>query len=88
MISADRSQASISSSLKLWSTTLPCAFLSQRFLSDYGLIWVGERQEELEDVELLKDEEELPERSFWKPGKAPVLLAEAVILTPIACLEV
>ncbi|KAM9532349.1 UBX domain-containing protein 11 isoform 2-T2 [Guaruba guarouba] len=72
MISADHFQASISSSLKLWSTTLPCAFLSQRFLSDYGLIWVGERHEELEDVELLKDEEEPPGRSFWIPGEAVV----------------
>lgn len=87
MITADHSQASISSSPKLWSTTLTCAFLSQRFLNDYGLIWVGERHEELEDVELLKDEEELPGRSFWKPGKAPALLAEAAILTLIACLE-
>ncbi|XP_065553663.1 LOW QUALITY PROTEIN: UBX domain-containing protein 11 [Lathamus discolor] len=44
----------------------------ERFLSDYGLIWVGERPEELEDVEFLKDEEELPGRSFWKPGEAVV----------------
>ncbi|XP_030360711.1 UBX domain-containing protein 11 [Strigops habroptila] len=44
----------------------------ERFLNDYGLIWVGERHEELEDVELLKDEEELPGRSFWKPGEAVV----------------
>ncbi|XP_057259545.1 LOW QUALITY PROTEIN: UBX domain-containing protein 11 [Pezoporus wallicus] len=43
----------------------------EQFLSDYGLIWVGERPEELEDVELLKDEE-LPGRSFWKPGEAVV----------------
>ncbi|KAM9532348.1 UBX domain-containing protein 11 isoform 1-T1 [Guaruba guarouba] len=44
----------------------------ERFLSDYGLIWVGERHEELEDVELLKDEEEPPGRSFWIPGEAVV----------------
>ncbi|XP_061216707.1 UBX domain-containing protein 11 isoform X3 [Neopsephotus bourkii] len=44
----------------------------EQFLSDYGLIWVGERPEELEDVELPKDEEQLPGRSFWKPGEAVV----------------
>ncbi|XP_071624136.1 UBX domain-containing protein 11 [Heliangelus exortis] len=44
----------------------------ERFLNDYGLIWVGERHEQLEDDELLKNEEELPVRSFWKPGEAVV----------------
>ncbi|OPJ69813.1 UBX domain-containing protein 11 isoform B [Patagioenas fasciata monilis] len=44
----------------------------ERFLNDYGLIWVGERHEQLEDLELLKDEEELPARSVWKPGDAVV----------------
>ncbi|XP_033925298.1 UBX domain-containing protein 11 [Melopsittacus undulatus] len=44
----------------------------EQFLNDYGLIWVGERSEELEDIELLKDEEEQPGRSFWKPGEAVV----------------
>ncbi|NXW09945.1 UBX11 protein, partial [Fregetta grallaria] len=44
----------------------------ERFLNDYGLIWVGERHEQLEDLELLKDEEELPARSLWKPGEAVV----------------
>ncbi|NWH26570.1 UBX11 protein, partial [Grus americana] len=43
----------------------------QRFLNDYGLIWVGERHEQLEDLESLEDEE-LPTRSFWKPGDAVV----------------
>ncbi|NXN69304.1 UBX11 protein, partial [Himantopus himantopus] len=44
----------------------------ERFLNDYGLIWVGERHEELEDLESLKDEGELPARSLWKPGEAVV----------------
>ncbi|KAM6235393.1 UBX domain-containing protein 11 [Spheniscus humboldti] len=44
----------------------------ERFLNDYGLIWVGERHEQLEDLESLKDKEELPARSLWKPGEAVV----------------
>ncbi|XP_010289406.1 PREDICTED: UBX domain-containing protein 11, partial [Phaethon lepturus] len=44
----------------------------ERFLNDYGLIWVGERQEQLEDLESLTEEEELPARSLWKPGEAVV----------------
>ncbi|NXK17252.1 UBX11 protein, partial [Arenaria interpres] len=44
----------------------------EQFLNDYGLIWVGERHEQLEDLESLKDEEELPARSLWKPGEAVV----------------
>lgn len=66
---------------------LTCTFLLQRFLNDYGLIWVGERHEQLEDLESLKDKEELPARSLWKPGKAPALSAEAAILDHAACLE-
>ncbi|NXL92709.1 UBX11 protein, partial [Alectura lathami] len=41
----------------------------ERFLNDYGLIWVGDRPEELEDLESLRDEE-LPAKSLWKPGEA------------------
>ncbi|NWU55784.1 UBX11 protein, partial [Dromas ardeola] len=44
----------------------------EQFLNDYGLIWVGERHKELEDLESLKDEEELPARTLWKPGKAVI----------------
>ncbi|KFV10687.1 UBX domain-containing protein 11, partial [Tauraco erythrolophus] len=44
----------------------------ERFLNDYGLIWVGERHEQLKDLESLKDEEEVPARSLWKPGDAVV----------------
>ncbi|XP_063212300.1 UBX domain-containing protein 11 [Chroicocephalus ridibundus] len=44
----------------------------EQFLNDYGLIWVGERHEQLEDLESHKDEEELPARSLWKPGEAVV----------------
>lgn len=34
---------------------------------------------------MLKDEEELPARSVWKPGKAPALLAEAAIRKLVFC---
>ncbi|NWI31534.1 UBX11 protein, partial [Sula dactylatra] len=44
----------------------------ERFLNDYGLVWVGERDRLLEDLESLKDEEDLPARSLWKPGEAVV----------------
>ncbi|NXC40708.1 UBX11 protein, partial [Penelope pileata] len=43
----------------------------EQFLNDYGLIWVGDRHEQLEDLESLKDEE-LPAKSPWKPGEAAV----------------
>ncbi|NXK48500.1 UBX11 protein, partial [Chauna torquata] len=43
----------------------------EQFLNDYGLIWVGDRHEQLEDLESLK-EEELPAQSLWKPGEAVV----------------
>uniref|UniRef100_G1MPU6 UBX domain-containing protein 11 n=1 Tax=Meleagris gallopavo TaxID=9103 RepID=G1MPU6_MELGA len=43
----------------------------ERFLNDYGLIWVGDRHEELEDLESLRDDELLAKR-FWKPGEAVV----------------
>ncbi|XP_009863053.1 PREDICTED: UBX domain-containing protein 11, partial [Apaloderma vittatum] len=42
------------------------------FLNDYGLIWVGERHEQPEDLESLEDEEELPARSLWKSGEAVI----------------
>ncbi|KAM6313989.1 UBX domain-containing protein 11 [Podargus strigoides] len=42
----------------------------EQFLNDYGLIWVGERHEQLEDLESLKDEEELSARRLWKPDEA------------------
>uniref|UniRef100_A0A8B9B9F9 UBX domain-containing protein 11 n=1 Tax=Anser brachyrhynchus TaxID=132585 RepID=A0A8B9B9F9_9AVES len=58
------------------------AFLLQRFLNDYGLIWVGERHEQLEGLQSLKDED-LPAKSLWKPGKASRLFAEATILAPL-----
>uniref|UniRef100_A0A7M4E852 UBX domain-containing protein 11 n=1 Tax=Crocodylus porosus TaxID=8502 RepID=A0A7M4E852_CROPO len=50
--------------------TSPSSFLSplQRFLNDYGLIWVGERNEELEDLESSGKEASWPSRVFWKPG--------------------
>ncbi|NXW57949.1 UBX11 protein, partial [Eurystomus gularis] len=45
----------------------------ERFLNDYGLIWVGDRHDQLEDLESLKDdEEELPARSLWMPGEVVV----------------
>ncbi|NWW49365.1 UBX11 protein, partial [Pedionomus torquatus] len=42
----------------------------EQFLNDYGLIWVGKRHEQLEDLESLKDEEGLLAGSLWKPGEA------------------
>ncbi|XP_010180618.1 PREDICTED: UBX domain-containing protein 11, partial [Mesitornis unicolor] len=44
----------------------------ERFLNDYGLIWVGERHEQLEDLESLEDKEDLSAKSLWKPGEAVV----------------
>ncbi|XP_025899289.1 UBX domain-containing protein 11 [Nothoprocta perdicaria] len=38
----------------------------ERFLNDYGLIWVGESHEQ--QLEAFKDEE-LPARMLWKPGE-------------------
>ncbi|KFP69296.1 UBX domain-containing protein 11, partial [Acanthisitta chloris] len=44
----------------------------EQFLNDYDLIWVGGRQEHLQDTESLRKEEELPARSLWNPGDAAV----------------
>uniref|UniRef100_A0A8B9B9M2 UBX domain-containing protein 11 n=1 Tax=Anser brachyrhynchus TaxID=132585 RepID=A0A8B9B9M2_9AVES len=44
--------------------------------------WVGERHEQLEGLQSLKDED-LPAKSLWKPGKASRLFAEATILAPL-----
>ncbi|XP_040507885.1 UBX domain-containing protein 11 isoform X2 [Gallus gallus] len=41
----------------------------ERFLNDYGLVWVGDRHEEQEDLESLRDDELLAKR---KPGEAVV----------------
>ncbi|OXB74786.1 UNVERIFIED_CONTAM: hypothetical protein H355_003673, partial [Colinus virginianus] len=57
--------------MKLWSTTLACPFLLQRFLNDYGLIWVRDRHEEPEDLESLRDDELLAKR-LWKPDEAVI----------------
>ncbi|XP_041319106.1 UBX domain-containing protein 11 [Pyrgilauda ruficollis] len=46
------------------------ALLLQRFLSDYGLLWVGEARELLEDTESTRDGEELPAGSLCRPGEA------------------
>ncbi|XP_015739070.1 UBX domain-containing protein 11 isoform X1 [Coturnix japonica] len=43
----------------------------EQFLNDYGLIWVGDRHEEPEDLESLRDDELLAKR-IWKPGEAVV----------------
>ncbi|XP_019368014.1 PREDICTED: UBX domain-containing protein 11 isoform X1 [Gavialis gangeticus] len=40
----------------------------EQFLNDYGLIWVGERNEELEDLESSGKKASWPLRVFWKPG--------------------
>ncbi|XP_032936862.1 UBX domain-containing protein 11 [Catharus ustulatus] len=44
----------------------------ERFLNDYGLIWVGETRDQLEDTESVQDEEELPARSLCKLGQGAV----------------
>lgn len=44
-------------------------FLStQRFLNDYGLIWVGEQNESAEDTESLDGEGSQSSKGLWKPG--------------------
>ncbi|XP_021230912.1 UBX domain-containing protein 11 isoform X2 [Numida meleagris] len=43
----------------------------EQFLNDYGLIWVGDRHEELEDLESLRDHV-LPAKRLWKPGEAVI----------------
>ncbi|NXJ06946.1 UBX11 protein, partial [Odontophorus gujanensis] len=43
----------------------------ERFLNDYGLIWVGDRHEEPEDLESLRDDE-VPAKRLWKPGEAVI----------------
>ncbi|KAM3829569.1 UBX domain-containing protein 11 [Vipera latastei] len=42
----------------------------ERFLNDYGLIWVGEDPDSLRDLESLEEEESPTSRTFWKPGEA------------------
>ncbi|KAM6428222.1 UBX domain-containing protein 11 isoform 3-T3 [Liasis olivaceus] len=49
----------------------------QRFLNDYGLIWVGEDPDSLRDLESLKEEGNPTSRAFWKPGDA--IISEAPI---------
>ncbi|XP_023796904.1 UBX domain-containing protein 11 isoform X1 [Cyanistes caeruleus] len=44
----------------------------ERFLNDYGLIWVGETQKQLEDTGSVQNGEELPARILCKPGEAVV----------------
>ncbi|XP_015680416.1 UBX domain-containing protein 11 [Protobothrops mucrosquamatus] len=42
----------------------------ERFLNDYGLIWVGEDPDSLRDLESLEEEDSPTSRTFWKPGEA------------------
>ncbi|KAM6428220.1 UBX domain-containing protein 11 isoform 1-T1 [Liasis olivaceus] len=49
----------------------------ERFLNDYGLIWVGEDPDSLRDLESLKEEGNPTSRAFWKPGDA--IISEAPI---------
>ncbi|XP_074832435.1 UBX domain-containing protein 11 isoform X2 [Carettochelys insculpta] len=44
----------------------------ERFLNDYGLIWVGERKEQLEELKSLKKQENQPAGALWKPGDSTV----------------
>ncbi|XP_056365192.1 UBX domain-containing protein 11 [Oenanthe melanoleuca] len=48
----------------------------ERFLNDYGLIWVGETRDQLEDTESVQDEEELPARNLCKLGAGAVCRAQ------------
>ncbi|XP_042296366.1 UBX domain-containing protein 11 isoform X2 [Sceloporus undulatus] len=42
----------------------------ERFLNDYGLIWVGEETDSPEELESPKEERIHPLKGFWKPGDA------------------
>ncbi|XP_059724388.1 UBX domain-containing protein 11 [Haemorhous mexicanus] len=42
----------------------------ERFLNDYGLIWVGETRQQREDAGSLRDGEEPPAGSLCRPGEA------------------
>ncbi|XP_066494742.1 UBX domain-containing protein 11 isoform X2 [Tiliqua scincoides] len=44
----------------------------ERFLNDYGLIWVGEGTDSMTDLELLKEERHKPSSNLWKPGNSIV----------------
>ncbi|XP_015266690.1 PREDICTED: UBX domain-containing protein 11 [Gekko japonicus] len=44
----------------------------ERFLNDYGLIWVGELNESAEDMESMDGEGSRTSRGLWKPGDAVV----------------
>uniref|UniRef100_A0A6J0UDV2 UBX domain-containing protein 11 isoform X1 n=1 Tax=Pogona vitticeps TaxID=103695 RepID=A0A6J0UDV2_9SAUR len=44
----------------------------ERFLNDYGLIWVGEGTDSPEALESPKEEGSQPPRGFWKPGESLV----------------
>ncbi|XP_062996191.1 UBX domain-containing protein 11 [Elgaria multicarinata webbii] len=44
----------------------------ERFLNDYGLIWVGEGTHSLEELDSSKQEGSAPSRAFWKPGDAVI----------------
>ncbi|KAL8220686.1 UNVERIFIED_CONTAM: hypothetical protein K2H54_052305 [Gekko kuhli] len=44
----------------------------ERFLNDYGLIWVGEQNESAEDMESMDGEGSRTSRGLWKPGDSVV----------------
>ncbi|XP_068028607.1 UBX domain-containing protein 11 [Anomalospiza imberbis] len=44
----------------------------ERFLNDYGLVWVGEARHQLGDTASLQEEEELPAGNLCEPGEAVV----------------
>ncbi|XP_077193849.1 UBX domain-containing protein 11 [Paroedura picta] len=44
----------------------------ERFLNDYGLIWVGEQNESSEEMESLDGERSHSSRGLWKPGDSVV----------------
>ncbi|KAL2296124.1 hypothetical protein Nmel_017660, partial [Mimus melanotis] len=62
--------------LPVFCSKADLTFLLQQFLSDYGLTWVGETQDQLEDAESVQDEEELPARNLCRPGEGVVCRAQ------------
>ncbi|XP_013910000.1 PREDICTED: UBX domain-containing protein 11 isoform X2 [Thamnophis sirtalis] len=66
-----RTEKTPSGSTRVEELEMLCLQLQrQRFLNDYGLIWVGEDLDSLRDLESREEEERLTSRTFWKPGEA------------------
>ncbi|XP_063274862.1 UBX domain-containing protein 11 isoform X2 [Prinia subflava] len=67
----DASDSSITEELEMRCLQLQSqVWEMERFLNDYGLIWVGEARDQPEDPESAQEEEELPAGNLCKPGGA------------------